>query len=377
MPTNAELLAKLSPEQRGALFQQLSGRNAGATRAVTRKRRQVRVGDGTNFRMRLCSVGILDSLEAVALERRTPGPGEVEVEVHATSLNFRDLMLALGIYPSKDTGNFNMGLDWSGRVTAVGAEVTRLAVGDEVIGLTPTDFSAYVTCPHDYVVRKPKTLSFVDAATIPTVFLTAYFALHHLGRLQHGERALIHSAAGGVGLAAIEVARWLKADIYATAGNEEKRQYVQQLGAAHVFDSHSIAWVDQLMQATANEGVDVVLNSLTGESLVKGFTVLRDCGRFVEIGLRDLMSDATIPLRPFSRSLSFMATGIVPSHRQVRRAQMLEHIVSLFDQGEFRTIANSVYGLDKIVDAFSFMSQGTHKGKITLDMRGQSVEVMD
>jgi NADPH:quinone reductase-like Zn-dependent oxidoreductase len=367
------LVAELSPDKQAELFQKLKARNGGTAQRAAQQYRTMTIGDGENFRLALTSPGNPESLRPVAIPRQPPGPGEVEVEIHACSLNFRDLMLILGMYPAVSGNPSNtMGLDWSGRVVAVGEGVKRLQPGDEVIGLFPADFSPYVTCHHSRVVNKPKGLGFEQASALPTVFLTCFNTLHTRGRLGRGERVLIHSAAGGVGVAGIQVAHWLGAEVFATAGNEEKRAFVRRLGVHHVFDSRTLHWADQIMEATNGEGVDLVLNSLTGEAIPKGISVLREHGRFIEIGMRDLYSDATIPLRPFARSLSFIATGALG---RVELPQALDEIVALFDQGVFTVPPNKVYPFGEISAALSFLSQGVHIGKITLQMHGQQVNV--
>lgn len=373
MSNASTLVAKLSPDKQAELFQKLRARNGNNTPRTAQQYRNVTIGDGENFRLALTSPGNPESLKPVAIPRQAPGPNEVEVEIHACSLNFRDLMLILGMYPAVSGNPVNtMGLDWSGRVVAVGEGVERLQPGDEVIGLFPADFSPYVTCHHSRVVKKPKGLSFEQASTIPTVFLTCYNTLHTRGRLVRGERVLIHSAAGGVGVAGIQIAHWLGAEVFATAGNEEKRVFVRGLGVEHIFDSRTLQWADQIMETTHGEGIDLVLNSLTGEAIPKGISVLREHGRFIEIGMRDLYSAATIPLRPFAKSLSFIATGALG---RVELPQALDEIVALFDQGVFTVPPNKIYPYGEISAAFSFLSQGVHIGKITLQMHGQQVKI--
>src|SRR5204862_5779723 len=125
-------------------------------------------------------------------------------------------------------------------------------------------------------------------------FLTTYYALHVLAHVSRGERVLIHSGAGGVGLAAIQIAQWRGAEIIATVGNQEKRAFLETLGVSHVMDSRSLSWVDDVLAATNGEGVDVILNSLAGEAIPKGLEILRPFGRFCEIGKRDIYANAPI-----------------------------------------------------------------------------------
>ena len=179
-------------------------------------------------------------------------------------------------------------------------------------------------------------------------------------------------------LAAIQIARSRNARIFATAGSEEKRATLRSMDIAHVFDSRSLDWVQGIDEATACEGVDVILNSIPGEAIQKGMECLRPGGRFLEIGVRDFQTDAALPLRLFKNAASFIGTGVV--HFPIEQdsfivREMLDEIVQLFDDGVFETPLNQVFALPDIADAFSFMSQGVHIGKVTLDMFNERVTV--
>jgi len=225
-----------------------------------------------------------------AVERRLQDH-EIEVQPKAVGLNFRDVMYLMGLLPDEAVENgfagASLGLEFSGVVTRVGAQVHDLAPGDAVMGFGPACFASNIVTREDAVARMPTEWSFEAAATVPTVFLTVYYALKHLADLQPGERVLIHGAAGGVGLAAIQLAKHLGAEIWATAGSEEKRDFVRLLGAQHVFDSRSLSFADDVLNATGGSGVDVVLNSLAGEAIRRNLSILKPFGRFLELGKRD------------------------------------------------------------------------------------------
>ena len=229
--------------------------------------------------------GILDGLKLQAMTRRPPGPGEVEIEVRATGLNFRDVLMAMGMYPG---GQDALGVECSGKVTAIGDRVEGLQVGDDVVGIAAGGFGTYVTTDARLVARLPKGLGFEEAATIPSAFLTADYTLNHLARISSGDRVLIHAAAGGVGMAALQLAKHAGAIIYATAGSAEKRALIQSLGVEHVMDSRSLAFAEEIMARTEGAGVDVVLNSLSGEFIPKSLSVVKPGGIFLEIGRRDI-----------------------------------------------------------------------------------------
>ena len=192
--------------------------------------------EARNFCVEIEVPGSLASLGVRPDVRRTPGPGEVEIEVVAAGLNFMEVLYALGMLPDPPGGSVQFGLECAGRVAAVGEGVDRFRPGDDIFGFAPRAFSRFTNTAAASVALKPEQLSFEQAATIPAAFTTAYYALITRGRLQRGERVLIHAASGGVGLAAVNVANWRGAEIFATAGTPEKREYLRNLGIRHVFD---------------------------------------------------------------------------------------------------------------------------------------------
>jgi myxalamid-type polyketide synthase MxaB len=242
-------------------------------------------------RLEIRTPGVLDDLVLRPTERRPPGPGEVEVRVLAAGINFRDVLKALGVYPG-DPGP--LGDECAGIVSAVGPGVSRCCPGDEVLALAAGAFSTFALAPQELVVPKPAGLSFAEAASVPGAFLTAEYALRHVAGLSRGERVLIHAAAGGVGLAAVEVARSAGAEIFATAGSPEKRDFLRTLGVRHVMSSRSLQFVAAISEATGGEGVDVVLNSLAGEFIPSTFSVLKRGGRFVELGRTGIWTEAQV-----------------------------------------------------------------------------------
>jgi acyl carrier protein len=209
---------------------------------------------------------------------------------------------------------------------------------------------------------------------MPIVFLTAQYALETLARVLAGERVLIHAAAGGVGLAAIQIARRLGAEIHATAGHPDKRAYLRSLGIAHVYDSRSLAFVDEIRAATGGEGVDVVLNSLAGEFIPAGLGLLRPQGRFVEIGKRDLLADTPVGLAPFLRNLTFTAfdLGQLVDLGAPRFPSMLEGLMDRFARGELTPLPTETFALDRAADGFRRMARAEHVGKIVFEVRADA-----
>lgn len=323
------------------------------------------------YRLHVKRTGTLDGLTLQTLRRRPPAAGEVEIEVAAAGLNFSDLMKALGLYPGLQPGPIPLGAECSGRITAVGADVDEFQVGDEVLAVAPFAFASHVTTRCELVARKPSRLSFEEAAAIPIVFLTAAYALEHLGKLEAGERVLIHSASGGLGLAACQLARNIGAKIFATAGTDEKRAFLKDMGIEHVMDSRSLAFADEVLERTAGKGVDVVVNSLAGEALVRSFEVLADYGRFLEVGKRDIYQNARLGLRPFKNNLAFFAIDLdrVMRDRPAFLGDMLRRLARDFDQAVLSPLPHQVYPIADVVSAFRCMQHAKHVGKIVVSMR--------
>jgi polyketide synthase 12/epothilone polyketide synthase D len=329
------------------------------------------------YRLSMKQPGDLDGLTARLLRRQPPGPGEVEIEVVAAGLNFSDVMKALGIYPGLGDGPVPLGAECSGRISAVGPGVEGLSLGDEVVAVAPFAFGSHVTTRAELVAPKPPTFSFEEAATLPIAFLTASYALEHLARLSAGERVLIHSATGGVGLAAIQLAQRVGTEIFATAGTPEKRTYLKELGVEHVMDSRSLAFADEVLERTGGRGVDVVLNSLAGEALVRSLEALGDYGRFLEIGKRDVYGNSRLGLRPFRKNLSFFAIDLdrIIRERPAILGSLLRRLVAEAAEGRLKPLPHRVFSIADVTAAFRHMQQSKHIGKIVLSTREQPAVV--
>ncbi len=242
-------------------------------------------------------------------------------------------MKALNIYPMQPGDVPWLGDEFAGRIVAVG-EGVDLRVGDEVFGVAPAAFGSVTSTRSDLVLRKPSTISFEDAATLPVAFTAALYALRRLARLERGEKVLIHAAAGGVGQAAIQIAQAIGAEIFATA-SESKREYVRSMGIEHVYDSRSLAFADEIRAATGGRGVDVVLNHLAGDFIPASISILAPYGRFVEIGKRDIYANSKIGLWPFRNNLSFFAVDMnrLGRDKPPVYASLLAEIYAGFESG--------------------------------------------
>jgi len=222
---------------------------------------------------------------------------------------------------------------------------------------------------------RPTALSGAEGATLPTAFLTAHFALKEVGRLRAGESVLMHAAAGGVGLAAIQVAQALGLTIYATAGSEEKRTLLREIGVEHVMDSRSLSFAREILELTDGRGVDAVLNSLAGEFLRKSLDVLAPFGRFLEIGKMDLFADRALGMRALRNSISFhvIDLGQLLANRRERAAALFEEVKLAFQEGRYRPLPHSVFPAAEASAAFRQMARGAHTGKLVLDFASDEV----
>lgn len=335
-------------------------------------------GKEVAYRLGVVRSGTIDGLEYEVVDRQSPGSDEVEIQVLATALNFSDVMKSLGLYPGLEPGAVPLGAECSGIVTKVGRDVAEFRVGDEVLAFAAPAFGSHVVTNARLVAKKPSRLSFEEAATIPIAFLTAQYALGELGRMQAGERVLIHSASGGVGLAAVQLARNAGAELFATAGTEAKRDYLRDLGIQNVMHSRSLGFVDDVMRTTDGEGVDLILNSLPGDAIEKGLEILSEYGRFLEIGKRDIYKDTPVGLLPFRNNLSFFAIDLdrVMRQRPHILGRLLNDIVARLDRGDLEPIKHTVYQSNEIGDAFRFMQKGQHIGKIVISMASRPDRIL-
>ena len=318
-----------------------------------------------NFHVEISSPGHLDSLRFRAAPRRGPGAGELEIEVAAAGLNFIEVLYALGMLPTPAGMQVRFGLECSGRVTKVGPNVESFAVGDEVIAMSPRAFSRYALAPVGATARKPDRLSFLEAATLPAAYATAWYALIVKGNLRQGERVLIHSATGGVGLAAVNIAKHIGAEIFATAGNEQKREHLRNLGIESVLDSRSLDFADHVLACTGGEGVDVVLNSLGGEFIARGLSVLRRYGRFLELGKRDMFGETHLNLKYFEKHLSFIAIDVGPDMPDFD--SLWRTVVQRIHDGTLPPLPHRAFPITELATAMEYMAQAKHIGKIVLE----------
>jgi NADPH:quinone reductase-like Zn-dependent oxidoreductase/NADP-dependent 3-hydroxy acid dehydrogenase YdfG/acyl carrier protein len=327
---------------------------------VPRLTEKIATATETNSELVAAGSGLIEDIKLVPAAREEPGDDEIEIEVHAQGLNFRDVMTSLGMLPG---GGLALGGECAGVVSKAG-RASGFVGGERVLAFALRSFRKYVTVISTNVVRVPESMTLTQAAALPIAYLTALYGLDRLARLQRGESVLIHSATGGLGLAAVHVARARGADIYATAGSEDKRAYLRTLGIRHVLPSRTEGFAADVLRLTGGRGVDVVLNSLTGSLAEITLSLLAKGGRFLEVGKRETLSrDRVRQLRPdahhFVYDLGSEAAAdpsLVPS--------LLEEILRSLADGEIAPLPVTEFTAPQ--EAFRFMAHARHIGKIVV-----------
>ncbi|QDS86006.1 Mycocerosic acid synthase [Rosistilla ulvae] len=317
------------------------------------------------YRLQMQKTGVLEDLSLNETDRRSPQPDEIEVQVMAGGINFRDVMKALGMYPGNSIDLLWFGDDFAGVVERVGENVDSIQPGDRVCGIAGYSFQSHLVVDHRMVFKLPPELSFAQAATVPTAFMTAEVAIGRIARLRAGEKILIHAAAGGVGQAAVQTAQHLGLEIFATAGTPEKRELLKRMGVAHVMDSRNVRFADEIMQLTDGAGVDAVLNSLAGEFVPKSLSVLAPFGRFLEIGKVDVYGNSKIGLAALKHNISYHVIDLaqIIDQRPAEIANVLRELSDRFAAGDYQPLPLTQFPISEAAEAFRYMAQGQHIGK--------------
>ncbi|MYI98902.1 MAG: acyltransferase domain-containing protein, partial [Gemmatimonadetes bacterium] len=294
----------------------------------------------TSYVLSQTTPGSIDDLHFETKPESCPEPDEVVIRVRAAAVNFRDVLTALGTLkkPSRQTSSF--GWECVGEVVAHGDRVESVEIGDVVMGMMPGAMAGHVTAKAGLVVRKPDHLGTEEAATLPVAFLTAYLGLVVRGGMSAGDRVLIHNATGGVGLAALQFAQQTEAEVFATAGSEEKRALLKEMGISYVMDSRSLDFAEEIMEKTDGKGMDIVLNTLSGTAMRASMSVLAPHGRFIEIGKTDMLNHGTIDLNLFDHNRSYHPIDLAQfiEERPDRAGDLLQKIVAMAGDGAIRPL---------------------------------------
>ena len=298
--------------------------------------------------------------------RQTPVDDEIEIAISATAINFHEVLSAVNCDGKE---HLAPGGECAGVVERIGPGVTGFSPGDPVLALGSGLMADFATLNQHRIWRKPSRLAPSGSATVLIPFLTARWSLEHVARLRPRERVLIHAGAGGVGLAAIQEAHRLGATVFATAGSEEKRQFLRSLGIAAVFDSRSTRFAEEVQEATSGRGVDVVLNSLSGDKIDAGLSSLALGGRFLEIGEVGVLTAAEVSaIRPdiayYPVHLRQALESLLPEVRSV-----LDAVLADLESGLLQPLPHTSFPLDQASSAFRFMASGRHIGRVLLEPR--------
>ncbi|KAI9692847.1 MAG: Type I Iterative PKS [Bathelium mastoideum] len=324
--------------------------------------------------LKIAQTGRLNTMQWAAESSAAPKGDEVEVEIHATGLNFRDVLVAMGIIelPSKEP---TFGYEASGVVRRVGPNVTKLGVGDRTVLTGIKNFSTVVTSSELLHEKLPDDMSFAEGASMPLVFMTAIYSLVDIGRLEKGQSVLIHSGCGGVGLAAIQIARMLGATIFTTVSSDDKIRYLieaEGIPRHHIFNSRSASFVDDVMRETNGKGVDLALNSLSGELLHATWHCIAKWGTMVEIGKRDLLGMGKLDMNVFLANRSYRCVDIdqMREERPQDADRLLRAMMDYYSQGHIKPIRlDKVSSAATVAETFRYMQTGGHIGKIVVSLR--------
>ncbi|KAI4729293.1 polyketide synthase [Aureobasidium sp. EXF-10728] len=319
------------------------------------------------LKMVIATLGSLDSFYFVDDEPKPLGDNEVEIEVKATGMNFKDVVVSMG-----QLNQPYIGVECAGVIAAVGKNVADVKVGQSVMAMTEGAYSSYARCLSTSVAPLPGNLDFAAASTIPVVFCTAYYGLFDLGRLTEGESVLIHAAAGGVGQAAIMLAQACGAEIFATVGSIDKKQHIMKeygISEDHIFYSRDTTFGPAIRQATNGRGVDVVLNSLGGDFLRESWDCLAPFGRFIEIGKADITKNSRLEMAQFEYNVSFASVDLtkVAAYRPKLMKRLLNDVEKLMSSGSIRPVGPiTSYGINDVEAAFRSLQSGKSMGKLVI-----------
>ncbi|MEW9522037.1 type I polyketide synthase [Streptomyces tubercidicus] len=322
-------------------------------------------GESDAWCLNIAEKGTLENLQLAEFPTAQAelGAGQVRIAVRASGLNFRDVLTALGMYPGDAV---TLGIEGAGVVTETGPGVTGFAPGDRVMGLFTQSFGPLAVADGRTLVRIPEGWSFAQAASVPVVFLTAYYALVDLGGLQVGESVLVHAAAGGVGMAAVQLAQHLDAEVFGTA-SPGKWETLRNSGLdeAHIASSRELDFERSFLAATGGRGVDVVLDSLAGEFVDASLRLLPRGGRFLEMGKTDVRDAEEVAAA--HEGVRYRAFDLFDAGPE-RIGEMLTALVALFEEGVLRPLPLTAWDVRRAPEAFRYLSQARNVGKVVLTM---------
>ena len=346
-----------------------------SVKALIQQSRVQPFGAGPPLKLSIGVTGILDTLHFVEDPKPLEPllPDEVEIKVCAVGVNFKDLLQALGRVNGITFGN-----ECAGTISRAGV-CSGFKPGDRVCLSTTAAFNTYTRAKASGIASVPEEIALTEAAAIPTQFGAAYSAIHNIAHMQKGESILIHSGAGGTGQAAIQLAQLLDAEIFVTVGSDQKKQFlIDEYGIPedHIFSSRNITFAKSLKRLTQNRGVDVVLNTLSGQGFLASWDCIAPYGRFVELGKKEIQSNAGLPMAPFLRNASFTAFegSVVATERPWLSRSTIEAVLSLFVQRKVHVAKPlHVLSISDTQKAMRMLQSGNTIGKFVLQITDEAM----
>ncbi|KAI1348370.1 reducing type I polyketide synthase [Xylaria sp. FL0043] len=322
------------------------------------------------IKLRAERVGNLDSLQYSEVSVESPPLPEdwVEIEIMASGVNFKDVASIIGLVPENE---HLLGGEGSGIIRQVGSSVTNFSKGQRVAFFKRGSFGNRVQASHKVVHAIPDHMTFEEAATLPVAFATSIYALIHMGQMKKGHRVLIHSATGGVGISAIQLCQYIGAEVFATVGTQEKRDFLKThygIPDENIFNSRNSQFAQKILEQTDGYGVDIILNSLAGDLLDESWRIIATGGTMVEIGKKDILDRNVLSMEPFNRNASFKALDL--SHEQITDdmlSSLLKETFGLYEKGHIKPITPTrAFKFDEIPSALRLMRSGKHIGKLVI-----------
>ncbi|MBL1078252.1 SDR family NAD(P)-dependent oxidoreductase [Nocardia sp. 2] len=326
-----------------------------------------------NFTLELPKSRTLSRLGWRRTARREPGPNEVEVRMRAVGLNYKDPLKVIGVLAEEEmAGTFFgtlPGMEGDGVVVRVGADVHDLAAGDHVTLTSKGMISRFHTTDRDLLIKTPDD-SEAGFCTSGTAFSTAEYSLLELARVRAGDVVLVHGAAGGVGSAAVQIAKLRGASVIGTASTDERRAYVLEQGADHVLDSRSLNFADDVLGLTDGRGADVIISTAPGEILRRNFKAVAEFGRIVEIGKADIYGGGLLDLRYFDKNISYHSFDLDRMLRLRRREtiELITRVNAALAAGTYRRLPFEVYETDDVARAFEDVARSAQLGRIAVSL---------
>jgi len=315
-----------------------------------------------------------DVLKVSEMPTPEPGPSEVLIEVHAAGVNRPDIAQRLGNYPPPPGASPVLGLEVAGRITKLGSEVTRWKVGDLVCALTPGGgYAEYCVAPADHCLPVPKGFTLVEAASLPETYFTVWTNVFDRAKLQPGEHFLVHGGSSGIGSTAIQLAKQWGATVYTTVGNDEKAQFCRDLGADVVYNYKEVDWAAELWEQTQKRGVDVILDMVGGDYVMKNLRSLAIEGRLVSIAFLQGRKVPDFDIGPLmTRRLTYTGSTLRPRSDEDKAKiadALITHVWPMFEAGKLKSCVYKTFPFDQVRAAHELMESSQHLGKIVLEIK--------